>query len=141
MIVSYPPTDFLEVTYQRHNDILLGRWLRPVTEEEARRGYDDLLAAAKLHKARYWLLDIRRRHRSAPATLAWLLSKYYEQLVRELGPPVCMVYFMAPGLREEFMQDGAVPEPHTYDGQPFRLNQTITETDAVAWLLSEQNSG
>ena len=138
MNVPYQSTDFLEVVYQSHNDILLGRWLRPVTEVEARRGYDDLLAAAQLHRARYWLLDIRRRHRSAPATLAWLLGEYYDGLVRALGPPVCVVYFMAPGLREEFMQDGVVPEPASYAGKSFRMNQTITETDAVAWLLSEQ---
>ena len=35
-------------------------------------------------------------------------------LVRELGPPVSLVYFMAPGLRGEFQQDGTVPEPETY---------------------------
>ena len=37
-----------------------------------------------------------------------------------MAPPVCIVYFMAPGLREEFMQDSMVPGPHNYDGQPFR---------------------
>lgn len=141
MSTSYQSADFLEIIYQHHTDILLGRWLRPVTETEARRGYDELLATAKTHGARYWLLDIRRRHRSAPATLAWLLGTYYPLLVQELGAPVCMVYFMAPSLREEFMQDGVVPEPATYAGQPFRLNQTITETDAVAWLLAEQEAG
>ncbi len=138
MDTLYQSAGFLDIIYQSHNDILLGRWLRPVTEEEARLGYDELLAAAKLHQARYWLLDIRRRHRSAPATLAWLLGNYYDQLVRALGPPVCVVYFMAPGLREEFMQDGVVPEPASYAGSPFRLNQVITETEAVAWLLGEQ---
>jgi hypothetical protein len=136
----YQSADFLDIVYQSHNNILLGRWLRPVTETEARLGYDDLLAAGKAHNARYWLLDIRRRHRSSPTTIAWLLSSYYDQLVRELGPPVCMAYFMAPGLRDEFMQDGIVPEPITYSGKPFRMNQTTTETDAVTWLLGEQQA-
>jgi hypothetical protein len=131
-------TDFLEIIYQEHLNILLGRWLRPVSEAEARRGYDDLLAAAKVHGAHYWLLDIRRRHRSAPTTLSWLLGSYYDQLVRELGAPVSLVYFMAPGLRGEFQQDGTVPEPETYVGQPFRMNQTTTETEAVEWLQAEQ---
>lgn len=140
MNIPYPSAEFLEIVYQGHSDVLLGRWLRPVTEAEARLGYDDLLAAAKRHRTRFWLLDIRRRHRSAPATLAWLLGEYYDQLVRELGAPVCLVYFMAPGLREEFMQDGVVPEPASYAGQPFRMNQVITETEAVAWLVGEQGS-
>ncbi|WP_125917178.1 hypothetical protein [Hymenobacter coccineus] len=86
MPLPYPSAYFLEISYQPYNDILVGRWLRPVTEAEARQGYDDLLAAAQPHQARYWLLDIRRRHRSAPATLAWLLGTYYNQLVRTLGP-------------------------------------------------------
>jgi len=34
----------LEIIYRSHNDIQLGRWLRPITETEARRGYDELLA-------------------------------------------------------------------------------------------------
>jgi hypothetical protein len=134
-------TDYLEIIYQRDLRILIGRWQRTVSEAEALQGYNDLLAAAKAHEAHYWLLDIRRRHRSAPTTLAWLLNSYYPQLVRELGPPVRMVYFMAPGLRQEFQADGTVPEPHTYDrDEPFRMNQCITEAEAVAWLRSEQQA-
>lgn len=70
MLLPYFSAGFLEIGYQVHNDILVDRWLRPVTETEARQGYDDLLAAAQPHHARYWLLDIRRRHRSVPFTLA-----------------------------------------------------------------------
>jgi hypothetical protein len=139
MLLPYSATDYLEIVYQPDLGILVGRWLRLVTEAEALQGYADLLTAAKQHAAHYWLLDIRRRHRSAPATLGWLLNAYYPQLVRELGSPVRMVYFMAPGLRQEFQHDGTVPEPHTYDrDEPFRMNQCITEAEAVAWLLSEQ---
>ena len=139
MLLPYSATDYLEIVYHPDLGILVGRWLRLITETEAFQGYADLLAAAKQHAAHYWLLDIRRRHRSAPATLGWLLNSYYPQLVRELGPPVRMVYFMAPGLRQEFQHDGTVPEPHTYDhNEPFRMNQCITEAEAVAWLLSEQ---
>ena len=134
-------TDYLEIIYQRDLRILIGRWLRTVTEEEALQGYNDLLAAAKKYHAHYWLLDIRRRHRSAPATHEWLLTSYYNQLVRELGPPVRLVYFMAPGLRQEFQADGTVPELHTYEpDEPFQMNQTITEAEAVAWLRSEQQA-
>ena len=135
---TYQSADFLDIIYQSHHDILLGRWLRPVTEVEARLGYNYLLAAAHQHNAHYWLLDIRRRHRSAPAVMTWLLGTYYDQLIRELGAPVCMVFFMPLGLREEFMQDGVVPEPVSYAGKSFRLNQTTTEAEAVTWLLTEQ---
>ena len=140
MLVPHSVSDYLEIIYQPDLNILIGRFLRPVSEEENQQCYLDLLAAAQQHDAaRYWLLDIRRRHRSGPLTLTWLLHDFYPRLVRELGPPVRMVYFMAPGLRQEFQTDGTVPEPHAYaPNEPFRLNQCITEGEAVQWLLAEQ---
>jgi hypothetical protein len=138
-----PPaaSERLEIIYQLDLQILIGRWLRPVTEVEARQDYADLLAAAQQAQAHYWLFDIRRRGRSTPATLAWLLDSFYAQVVRELGPPVRLVYFMAPGLRQEFQADGLVPELAAYTtNQPFRMNQCITEGEAISWLRSEQHS-
>jgi hypothetical protein len=73
--------------------------------------------------------------------MTWLLADYYTQAVRVLGAPVRLVYFMAPGLRQEFQTDGVVPEPVTYSADlPFRMNQCITEAEALAWLASEQQS-
>jgi len=139
MTQPYAASERLEINYQDDFRVLVGRWLRPVTEAEARQDYAHLLAAARHFDARYWLFDIRRRGRSAPATLAWLLSDYYAQAVRELGSPVRLVYFMAPGLRQEFQADGVVPEPTTYAADlPFRMNQCITEAEALAWLHDEQ---
>ena len=137
----YPASsERLEIIYQPDLRILFGRWLRPVTEAEARQDYADLLAAAQYFEAHYWLFDIRRRGRSAPATLAWLLDAYYAQVVRELGPPVRLVYFMAPGLRQEFQADGLVPELVTYAAdQSFRMNQCITEAEALTWLQAERS--
>lgn len=131
----------LEIIYQSDLQILFGRWLRPVTETEARQDYADLLAAAQHFGARSWLFDIRRRGRSDPSTLAWLLDVYYAEAVQALGPPVRLVYFMAPGLRQEFQTDGVVPEPVAYAANhPFRMNQCITEGEAVSWLLHEQKA-
>src|SRR5947209_2764900 len=101
----YAASEHLEISYQPDFRILVGRWLRPVSEDEAQRDYADLLAAAQHFDAHYWLFDIRRRGRSAPAILAWLLDTYYDQVLRTLGAPVRLVYFMAPGLRQEFQQD------------------------------------
>ena len=134
-------TDYLEISYQTDIQVLIARWLRPVTETEALQDYAELLAAAKHLGAHYWLFDIRRRGRSAPATLDWLLNSYYAQAVRELGAPVRLAYFMAPGLRQEFQADGVVPEPDTYAARlPFRMNQCITEAEAVSWLRQEQTA-
>lgn len=140
MPLLHSATDQLEIIYHRDFHILIGRFLRPLSEAENEQGYRDLLAAAHLHhEARYWLLDIRRRGRSGPQVLHWLLHDFYPRLVRELGPPVRVVYFLAPNLREEFRTDGTVPEPHTYAATPdFRLNQCLTEAEAIAWLQAEQ---
>jgi hypothetical protein len=137
----YAASGHLDISYHDDFGVLIARWLRPVSEEEARQDYADLLSAAQHFNAHYWLFDIRRRGRSAPATLDWLLSDYYTQAVRVLGAPVRLVYFMAPGLRQEFQADGLVPEPATYAADlPFRMNQAITEAEALDWLQVEQHN-
>ena len=140
MPVQLSASDKLEIIYHRDFNILIGRFLRPLTEAENEQCYRDLLAAAhERQEARYWLLDIRRRNRSGPQVLHWLLQEFYPRLVRELGPPVRVVYFLAPDLREEFRTDGTVPEPHTFAAShDFRLNQCLTEAEAIGWLQAEQ---
>ncbi|MGI4833896.1 MAG: hypothetical protein ACRYFK_10590 [Janthinobacterium lividum] len=142
MPILHSLSDYLEIIYHRDYRILIGRFLRPLSEAENEQCYLDLLAAAQQHgSCRYWLLDIRRRDRSGPLTLAWLLNDFYPRLVRELGSPVRVVYFMAPNLRQEFQVDGTIPEPNTYEpNEPFRMNQCITEGEAVRWLLAEQKA-
>ena len=140
MPVLLSHSDTLEIIYHRDYRILIGRFLRPLTEAENEQCYLDLLAAAHTRgDVRFWLLDIRRRHRSGPQVLPWLLHEFYPRLVRELGAPVRVAYFLSPDLREEFRTDGTVPEPHTYPtGDAFRLNQCLTEAEAINWLLAEQ---
>ena len=140
MPALHSATDALEIIYHRDYHILIGRFLRPLSEEENHQCYLDLLAAAHARdNCRYWLLDIRRRGRSGPIVLDWLLHDFYPLMQHELDTPARLVYFMAPGLREEFLTDGTVPEPHTYRAhEQFRMNQCITEREAVDWLLGEQ---
>ncbi|MBO0358892.1 hypothetical protein J0X19_13120 [Hymenobacter sp. BT186] len=69
MYLDFTCSDFLTISYNCDTQLLVGRWLRPVTEAEARQGYNDLLLVAKRQQAHYWLLDIRRRNRSAPETI------------------------------------------------------------------------
>ncbi|MGI4875807.1 MAG: hypothetical protein ACRYFX_32010 [Janthinobacterium lividum] len=140
MPILHSLSDSLEIIYHRDFRLLIGRFLRPLTEAENEQCYLDLLEAAhQHHDVRYWLLDIRRRHRSGPQVLGWLLREFYPRLVRELGPSVRVAYFLAPDLREEFRTDGTVPEPHTYPiGHDFRLNQCLTEAEAINWLVAEQ---
>ncbi|RZK53610.1 MAG: hypothetical protein EOO59_12310, partial [Hymenobacter sp.] len=72
MPLQHSLSDALEIIYHRDYHLLIGRFLRPLSEAENRQCYLDLLAAAHARgNVRYWLLDIRRRGRSGPLTLAW----------------------------------------------------------------------
>lgn len=142
MPILHSLSDNLEIIYHRDYRIIIGRFLRSLSEDENRQCYLDLLAAAHAHHdCRYWLLDIRRRHRSGPVVMQWLQHDFYLQMQRELGTPVRLVYFMAPGLHEEFQTDGTAPTPSTYKPtDSFYINQCITEGESVRWLLDEQKA-
>lgn len=130
--------EYLEISYQTDIQILIARWLRPVTEAEALRDHTELLAAARHFRTHRWLFDIRRRGRSAPATIDWLLGEYFPEASRELGAPIRLAYFMAPGLRQELAEDRAQVEPTPAAAPgPLLIFQCITEAEAINWLSQE----
>jgi len=137
MYLDFTSSDFLAISYSCDTQLLVGRWLRPVSPTEAQRGYNELLTVAQQQQARYWLLDIRRRNCSAPETLYWLSNTYYNTVAAELGLPVCIVYFMSPSLCKDFEVNGTLPEPAAA-GKPLRINHCTTETEAMEWLQREQ---
>ncbi|MDF7813714.1 hypothetical protein [Hymenobacter sp. YC55] len=138
MYLDYTASDFLTVTYNCDTHILVGRWLRPVTPVESRRGYEELLIASRKEKASFWLLDVRRCHSSAPETQQWLKETYYPKVTAELSTPVCVVYFMSPDLRKDFEVNGAPLESATYAGKSFRLSLCTTEGECLDWLHQQQ---
>ncbi|UOQ65126.1 hypothetical protein [Hymenobacter volaticus] len=138
MYLDYTASDFLTISYNCDTQILVGRWLRPVTPDESRRGYEELLTAARKEKASHWLLDVRRCQSSAPETLQWLKESYYPKATAELELPVCVVYFMSPDLLKDFKADGTLVEPASYSGNTFRLNLCTTESECIEWLSQQQ---
>ncbi|HEX8428488.1 hypothetical protein [Hymenobacter sp.] len=137
MYIDLIASDFLTINYNYDTQILVSRWLRPVTPTEARRGYEDLLAAAQKQNAHHWLIDIRRCQSSAPETLDWLQNSYYPKLTAELRSPVCVGYFMSPDLRKDFEVNGKKLDPALI-GESFRLSLCTTEGECMNWLLQEQ---
>ncbi|WP_375434452.1 hypothetical protein [uncultured Hymenobacter sp.] len=140
MYLDYTASDFLAISYNCDTQILVSRWLRPVTPVESRRGYDELLLVARQQKATYWLIDVRRCHASTPETLHWLKDRYYPKLAAELESLVCAVYFMSPDLRKDFEVDGAFLEPASDTDKPFRLSLYTTEGECLNWLLQQQTA-
>lgn len=138
MYLDYTTSDYLTISYNCDTQILVGRWLRPVTPAESRRGYEELAAAARKENANYWLVDVRRCQSNAPETLRWLKESYYPKLMAELAAPVCVVYFMSPDLREAFQVNGALVETTSGPGKPFRLSLCTTEGECMNWLEQQR---
>lgn len=138
MYLDYTASDFLTISYNCDTQILVGRWLRSVTPAESRRGYEELVTAARKEKASSWLLDVRRCHSSAPETQQWLKESYYPSVTAELASPVCVVYFMSPDLRKDFEVNGTLQGPTSYAGKPFRLNLCTTEGECLDWLMQQR---
>ncbi|UOQ75978.1 hypothetical protein MUN84_15305 [Hymenobacter sp. 5516J-16] len=138
MITPLPSPDFLELHYRDDLLILLGRWTRPITLEESRRGYTRMLEAARQHHARFWLLDIRRRPRVDSANVEWLVGSYYPELPLALGGTVYLAYLLAPDLKRELAASGLVPADEAYEGQSFQMGKFTAEQEATAWLQAKQ---
>ncbi|MGI4761900.1 MAG: hypothetical protein ACRYF0_14425 [Janthinobacterium lividum] len=133
---TYSPDSF-SLDYRPEQHLLIGRWLRPVSFDELKTHYTALLEAALAHgHCRHWLLDVRRRHISDAAALAWF-ADFSRQLPTALGQPVALAYFAMvdqstaatnAGLRDN-MQQGAV--------QGNRYCYFNQENEALTWLLQQ----
>ncbi|GAB3297818.1 hypothetical protein [Hymenobacter tenuis] len=60
---------YYAVTYQSDPPLLQGRDLRPLSAEEVTETCELLLATARLHQCRYWLLDGRSHQQAQPQAL------------------------------------------------------------------------
>lgn len=134
--VPYTPDSFT-LDYRPEQHLLIGRWLRPASLAEIQTHYQALLAAALTHdRCRHWLLDVRRRHISDAAAIAWF-AEFSHHLPKLLGQPVALAYFAMvdqnlasqdEGLRENIRQGAVQGNRYCYFNQ---------ESEALAWLLQQ----
>ncbi len=135
--LTYSPDSF-SIEYRAEQQLLIGRWLRPVLLEELQIHYEALLTAALAHGGCHrWLLDVRRRPYRDPAATRWFGEVFGPRLPQALGQPVALAYFAMvnqdvasqdPALRQN-MQQGSLQNGH------FRyFNQ---ESEALAWLAQQ----
>ena len=88
--------DFLHLAYRPDLHLLVGRWRRPVSGAELRRGYRAMLAAAEAAGCPRWLVDVRGRGLPDAAAARWLAGTFLPQLPARLAGPLCLAYLVGP---------------------------------------------
>ncbi|MFD1469349.1 hypothetical protein ACFQ48_14050 [Hymenobacter caeli] len=101
--------DFLHLAYRPDLHLLVGRWRRPVSGAELRRGYRALLAAAEAAACPRWLVDVRGRGPLDADAARWLLGEFLPRLPACLPGPVCLGYLVSPRQRAPAGPVGPAP--------------------------------
>ncbi len=102
-----PEADFLHLAYRPDLHWLVGRWRRPVSGAELRRGYRALLAAAEAAACPFWVVDVRSRDALDAAAAQWLTGTFLPRLAVRLAGPVCLAYLVSPRHRAQLGQYAA----------------------------------
>ncbi|UYZ58771.1 hypothetical protein [Hymenobacter latericus] len=93
--------DIVDVSFRDDLGLLFSRWLRGVDDAEVRQGYEASLALAAPRRARYWLLDMRRRGMVSTTATRWVMEAFLPRLVATLGGQVYLAYLISPAHQSE----------------------------------------
>lgn len=133
--MSLPSPDFLLLNYRSDLDLLTLRWMRLVTLEEMRQGYELMLEMAAAHGCRQWLVDVRRRTNTNREGAAWMLGDFVPRVQQRLGGRPALAYLLAPVSLRDVAADAAFPPLSYFDDKPYVAERFIEEGPAVEWLL------
>lgn len=129
-----PVSDFVTIHYRPDLQVLTARWLRPVVLDEMCEAYEAMLATAKPHNCRHWLIDARRRHNTDREGAGWMLGNFLPRVQQQLGGRPALAYLLAPMHLRDPLADAAFPALSYFDDKPFVGRQFIEEGAAVEWL-------
>jgi hypothetical protein len=125
-------TDFLAVSFRPDLGLLLGRWLRAVSETEMQAGYANLRRATLHCGATSWFIDSRRRASHSHFSPEWVTTAFLPALQHELGRPLYVSFLMLPDyLRGRVDAPGSCPST-----SPVQFACFLDEGAAHAWLLA-----
>ncbi len=133
-----PLADFLVLAYRPDLDVLVARWLRPITLDELEQGYWALLAEAERHRCRRWLIDVRRRRNTHQLGARWMVSTLLPELGPRLGGRTRLAYFLMPAFMRDPEADAAFPPPQYFEDKPFVGERFVDEQGALTWLQAEE---
>lgn len=135
--VTSLPDDGFTFDYRPEQQLLIGRWLRPVTLAEIKAHYQTLLDAAVAHNhCRHWLLDVRRRDIHHAAAIAWF-ADFGRRLPGVLGGPVALAYFAMvdqSGAAKDAGLDANIRQGASQGSYYRYFNH---EQEALTWLLAQ----
>ncbi|WP_303312365.1 hypothetical protein [Hymenobacter sp. BT730] len=123
--------DYLAFSHQPSTSVLVARWLRTVTPEELRQGYQELLSIAALYKVRYWLLDLRRRGPISAELTQWVKHTFFPNAAQELQGCLYLSYFVSPDHLELLQQ---APEQLLGNTEQSLIRLFTDERQATEWL-------
>jgi hypothetical protein len=132
------PPDFLAVSYRADLQVLVARWMRVISVEEMRQGYELLLAAAVQHNCRHWLIDARRRNNTDREGAIWMVQSFLPRLHGQLGGRTALAYLLPPVQLRDTQADAAFPPASYFEGQPFVADRFTDERLALEWLRQPQ---
>jgi hypothetical protein len=135
------PPEYLSITYRPDLAILVGRWMRQVTLEEMRHGYEVLLEEATQHRCRQWLIDVRRRFNTDREGAYWMVTEFLPRLQPLLGGYTHLAYLLAPVILRDAEADAAFPTTDVLAGKPFMGERFTDERAAIEWLQQMRQSG
>ena len=75
---------------------VVGRWRRPASGPELRRGYRAVLAAAEAAACPFWVLDVRGQAPPDDGTRQWLRETFLPGLAGHFERPVCLGILVSP---------------------------------------------
>lgn len=126
----------MTITHRPDLTTLIVRWLAPTTDDELRRDYAAIEAAALAHdQCRNWLFDIRRRATADDSFNAWVSQHFYPLLPAKLGGPVRVAFLSTPmqlaqvilGTSQTVVAEAAKTGTH--------IRFFADEGPALAWLM------
>ena len=133
-------SDIFALTYESAPNLLMGRWLRDITDRSLLPPQEELLTSAQQHnRCRFWLLDLRAQRDYSPLLLDWFGSLLAQQVVSVLGSPVFIACIANESHRAEIESLGTetlLRQQAQHEFYPYFFNN---EAAAREWLADSQD--
>jgi hypothetical protein len=122
--------DVVELSFREDMGLLFGRWQRHASAPEVQLGYEAILAEAAPRRARYWLLDVRRRGSVSSEVARWVLETFLPSVAARLQGDVYIAYLLSPTHMTELLANDNTHAPtKNWQAQLFS-----SECAALQWL-------
>ena len=138
--MNHTLSDVFALHYEATPNILIGRWLRDVSDRSLLPPQEEILSAAlQNNRCRFWLLDMSSQHDFSQLLLDWMGQLLAQQVVSVLGSPVFVACVAAERHREaieSIATNTLLRQQALHEFYPYFFTN---ETDARAWLADSQD--